>query len=69
VSRTSDTINIGFDDDFTDNLTDTLDAIQDGLACGFGGGACMSFPMNWAPLAPGSDPTLLGTPIGDGLLV
>ncbi len=29
----------------------------------------MSFPMNWAPLAPGSDPVLFGNPIGDGLKV
>ncbi len=29
----------------------------------------MSFPMNWAPLAPGSDPVLFGKPVGDGLKV
>lgn len=29
----------------------------------------MSFPLNWAPLAPGGDPTVLGTPVGDGLKI
>jgi hypothetical protein len=29
----------------------------------------MNFPLNWAPLAPGSDPVLFGNPIGDGLKV
>lgn len=29
----------------------------------------MSFPLNWAPLAPGSDPPTLGMPGGDGLKV
>lgn len=24
----------------------------------------MSFPLNWAPLAPGSVPTLFGIPLG-----
>lgn len=27
----------------------------------------MSFPMNWAPLAPGSDPVMFGKLLGDGL--
>ena len=25
----------------------------------------MSFPMNWAPLAPGSTPSIFGMPLGD----
>jgi len=29
----------------------------------------MSFPINWAPLAPGSDPAAFGLPIGDGLKI
>jgi hypothetical protein len=29
----------------------------------------MSFPINWAPLAPGSDPAVFGMPVGDGLLI
>lgn len=29
----------------------------------------MSFPINWAPLAPGNDPVVFGMPIGDGFLV
>lgn len=29
----------------------------------------MSFPINWAPLAPGNDPVVMGSPVGDGLKV
>lgn len=29
----------------------------------------MSFPINWAPLAPGNDPVVMGKLIGDGLRV
>lgn len=29
----------------------------------------MSFPINWAPLAPGNDPVVMGTPVGDGFKV
>jgi hypothetical protein len=36
----------------------------EGLGCGFGGGSCLSLPLNWAPLAPGTAPTALGFPLG-----
>ncbi|MCH2188381.1 hypothetical protein MK079_00960 [Candidatus Gracilibacteria bacterium] len=39
------------------------------LSCGFGGAGCIATPLNWAPLSAGSDPTLFGRPIGDGLKV
>lgn len=39
-----------------------IDEIVAGLGCGFGGGACISMPFNWAPLAPGSSPTVMGFP-------
>lgn len=29
----------------------------------------MTFPMNWAPLAPGNDPVIFGRPVGDGAKV
>jgi hypothetical protein len=29
----------------------------------------MSLPINWAPLAPGNDISVLGTPYGDGLKI
>lgn len=29
----------------------------------------MSFPINWAPLAPGNDPVIFGKPVGDGFKV
>lgn len=50
-------------------MSEAADMIANGLSCGFGGGSCMSFPLNWAPLAPGSDPPSFGQPIGDGLKV
>lgn len=40
----------------------SIDEIVQGLGCGFGGGACISMPFNWAPLAPGSSPSILGFP-------
>lgn len=42
--------------------------LLDGLSCGFGGGSCLNFPLNWAPLAPGSSPTLFGIPILPNLM-
>ncbi|MBW7954446.1 VCBS repeat-containing protein [Candidatus Gracilibacteria bacterium] len=59
-------------DKINNNVDDILvdvDTILAGLSCGFGGGGCISSPINWAPLAPGNDPTLFGLPIGDGLHV
>ncbi|NDK10028.1 VCBS repeat-containing protein [Candidatus Gracilibacteria bacterium] len=52
-----------------DEISDEVDTLIDGLSCGFGGGSCIATPLNWAPLAPGNDPTLFGMPIGDGLRV
>ncbi|MCP4523052.1 MAG: hypothetical protein GY828_02425, partial [Candidatus Gracilibacteria bacterium] len=50
-----------------DLLVDGIDNLIQGLSCGFGGGGCIATPMNWAPLAPGGDPTLFGVPTGDGM--
>jgi hypothetical protein len=36
---------------------------MDGLACGFGGGGCMNFPLNWAPMAPGNPLAIFGNPV------
>jgi len=55
--------------DRTDDILNHIDVILAGFSCGFGWGGCISTPLNWAPLAPGSDPTLFGMPIGDGLHV
>lgn len=44
------------------NIEASIDEIVQGLGCGFGGGACISMPFNWAPLAPGSSPTVMGFP-------
>lgn len=44
--------------EFTQKVTTMAQNIADGLSCGFGGGSCISSPMNWAPLAPGNDPVL-----------
>ncbi len=61
--RSSLTANVGFDPDFSAKVEDFAQTLADGLSCGFGGGSCMSFPLNWAPLAPGSAPTLMGMPL------
>lgn len=52
-----------------DELSEDIDEIIEWLSCWFGGGSCIATPLNWAPLAPGQDPTLFGKPIGDGLKV
>ncbi len=69
ATQNGNEFNIGFDDRSADSVVNMTQNLMDGLACGFGGGSCMSFPLNWAPLAPGSDPVLFGKPIGDGLKV
>lgn len=53
-----------------DKISEWLDKAQDlldGLSCGFSNGACIATPLNWAPLAPGSDPTFMWKPIWDWL--
>ncbi len=52
-----------------DEVSAGIDELIQWLSCGFGGGSCFANPLNWAPLAPGNDPTLFGIPIGDGLHV
>jgi len=59
-------------DEFNDNidsLSESVDDIINGLCSWFGWWASYTMPLNWAPLAPGSDPTLFGYPILDGLRV
>ncbi|MBP9779728.1 hypothetical protein KBD33_03855 [Candidatus Gracilibacteria bacterium] len=58
-------IEIGFDSKAVDNINSMVKDMQDGLACGFGGGSCMSFPINWAPLAPGQSPSVFGYPLNE----
>lgn len=62
-------IRIGFNEETVKNIENKAQEIADGLSCGFGDGSCMSFPINWAPLAPGNDPVIFGTPVGDGFKV
>ena len=52
-----------------DELTSEIDHIIEWFGCWFGGWGCIATPLNWAPLAPGSDPVLFGKPIWDGLRV
>jgi hypothetical protein len=54
----------GMSDENIDKVNGAIDTIVQGLGCGFGGGSCLSMPMNWAPLAPGSAPVVMGFPIG-----
>lgn len=54
------------------NLESGLDKAQNllnWLSCWFNNWACISTPLNWAPLAPWSDPTFMWTPIWDWLNV
>ena len=44
-------------------IESTIQNLADGLACGFGGGWCLSMPINWAPLAPGGSLSVLGMPV------
>ncbi len=56
----------------TDNAEKALDKLEDlvnGLSCWFSNWACISMPLNWAPLAPWSDPVFLWKPIWDWLKV
>lgn len=46
-----------------DALDNEIDDVVKGLGCGFGGGGCLSMPINWAPLAPGSSLSILGNPV------
>jgi len=50
--------------EMTDEILWQLDEIIQWLSCGFWGWSCISMPLNWAPLAPGSVPTLFGMPMG-----
>ena len=52
-----------------DHVITWVDNIIQWLSCGFGWGGCIATPLNWAPLAPGWDPTLFGSPIWDGLKI
>jgi len=59
-------------DKMSENVNGVLewvDTIMQGLSCWFGWGWCIATPMNWAPLAPGWDPTLFGYPVWDWLMV
>ena len=52
-----------------DEISQDIDLLVEWLSCWFGWWSCLSLPMNWAPLAPGSDPTVFWTPIWDWLKV
>ena len=50
-----------------DHILTWVDNLIQWFSCWFGWGGCIATPLNWAPLAPGWDPTLFGTPIWDWL--
>lgn len=56
-------------DDSAAKASEKVDEIIQWLWCWFWGWSCIASPLNWAPLAPGNDPTLFGMPIGDWLRV
>lgn len=45
---------IGFSPNVEKQMETAMQNLADGLSCGFGGGGCLSSPINWAPLAPGN---------------
>jgi hypothetical protein len=56
-------LNIGFDPSTEKELSTIAENLASWLSCWFGWGGCMSFPMNWAPLAPWSAPVVFGYPL------
>ena len=63
-----------YDDSWTDidNIYSSLEDVENfinWLSCWFGDASCIATPLNWAPLAPGWDPTWNGYPIWDWLNV
>lgn len=56
-------------DSFVEQMSDWIDHIMAWMSCWFGWGSCIWSPLNWAPLAPWSDPTLFWFPIWDWLKV
>ncbi len=61
----SDSVDVlGMSSADVDSMIASVNNIVEGLGCGFGGGSCLSMPLNWAPLAPGSAPTIFGFPAG-----
>lgn len=62
VSQNGGEMTIGFDEEAVDSMLDSVEELLVGLSCGFGGGGCMNFPLNWAPLAPGSSLSIMGIP-------
>ncbi len=69
VSADKRVLDIGLSPQASRDILAISENLANGLSCGFGGGGCMSFPMNWAPLAPGNDPVVFGNPVGDGFKV
>ncbi len=46
-------------------IEQSIDTLMRWISCWFGWGGCLNMPVNWAPLAPGSAPNVLGFPMGD----
>lgn len=63
INTANNVIDLGFDAQVTANIESMMQDFFDGLSCGFWWGSCMSFPINWAPLAPGSAPSIFWYPI------
>ena len=68
VSQSAGEMTIGFDEEAADSMLDSVEELLNGLSCGFGGGSCMNFPLNWAPLAPGSSLSVMGMPVTPNLM-
>ncbi len=52
-----------------DSWLDGVQNIINWMSCWFNNWACFASPLNWAPLAPGWDPTAMWMPVWDWLMV
>ncbi len=52
-----------------DSGLDWLNELVNWMSCWFNNWGCLATPLNWAPLAPGWDPTAMWMPIWDGFRV
>jgi len=52
-----------------DQINSTIDTVVNWLGCGFWWWGCITTPLNWAPLAPGSSPTIFGIPVAPNMML
>jgi hypothetical protein len=63
------TVNLSWDWSGVESALDSVESLMNWLSCWFGDASCFASPLNWAPLAPWSDPVLMWQTIWDWLNV